>query len=87
MIEEIRHFLRLRGQSYRKTFEGVHGERVLEDLARFCRAHSSTFHTDPRVEGIMQGRREVWLRLAHHLNMSEEQLWNYYNPGEIRSDD
>ena len=35
----------------------------------------------------MQGRREVWLRLAHHLNMSEEQLWNYYNPGEIRSDD
>ena len=50
MIEEIRHFLRLRGQSYRKTFEGVHGERVLEDLARFCRAHSSTFHTDPRSD-------------------------------------
>ena len=80
LLERAKDFLRTRAQAYRKTFNGIHGERVLADLAKFCRAHESTFNTDPRVEGIMQGRREVWLRISQHLNMTEEQLWNYYNP-------
>jgi hypothetical protein len=79
MIDKAREFLRTRGQKYRSTFAGVNGEAVLDDLAKFCRANESTFHTDPRVEGIMQGRREVWLRIANHLNMSEDELWSHFN--------
>ena len=81
MNEKVLDFLRSRSQAYRKVFSGVYGERVLSDLARFCRANESTFHTDPRVEGIMQGRREVWLRISNHLNLTEEEIVNLYNPG------
>jgi hypothetical protein len=81
VIDHIRGFLRTRIQAYRFSFDGIHGERVLDDLAKFCRAHETTFHTDPRVEGIMQGRREVWLRITRHLNMTDEELWSHFNPG------
>lgn len=80
MIEQMRDFLRSRGQDYRQTFSGVQGERVLDDLAKFCRAGESTFHSDARVEGVLQGRREVWLRIAAHLNLTEDQLWSHFNP-------
>ena len=81
MIQKVRDFLRTRVQAYQFAFDGIHGKRVLDDLAAFCRAHQSTFHVDPRVEGIMQGRREVWLRITSHLNMTDEELWSHYNPG------
>lgn len=80
LAQQVRDFLITRGQSYRKTFSGVYGERVLMDLARFCRADESTFNPDPRMEGILQGRREVWLRIQKHLNLSEDQLQAYFNP-------
>ncbi len=82
MIEAAKDFLRNRGQSYRNTFKGIYAERVLEDLAKFCRANESTFNTDPRLEGILQGRREVWLRITQHLNLTEDELWSFFNPGD-----
>jgi len=78
---KVKDYLRSRQQSYRQTFKGIFGEYVLQDLAKFCRADESTFHTDARIEGIMQGRREVWLRISKHLNLSDEQLHKYFNPG------
>mgnify|MGYP001449046811 CR=1 FL=1 len=78
-VEVAKDFLRTRAQSYRLTFRGIPAERVLKDLANFCRANESTFHVDPRLEGIMQGRREVWLRIAAHLNMTDEELWSLFN--------
>lgn len=78
--EIIKDFLNTRAQAYRKVFAGIYGQRVLSDLARFCRANESTFAPDPRAEGILQGRREVWLRLSKHLNLSEDDLQAYYNP-------
>ena len=80
VIQKAKDFLRTRGQAYRLVFKGVHAEIVMTDLAKFCRANESTFHKDPKVEGIMQGRREVWLRIAVHLNLTEDQLWSYFNP-------
>lgn len=80
MIDEIRGFLRARSQSYRLTFKGLHGERVLGDLARFCRAHETTFTENDRTSALLEGRREVWNRIARHMNMTDEELWNYYNP-------
>jgi hypothetical protein len=78
-IQRARDFLRTRGQSYRLVFKGVHAQVVMTDLAKFCRANESTFHKDPRLEGVMQGRREVWLRIAAHLNMTEDELWSHFN--------
>jgi hypothetical protein len=81
-LEIAKDFLRTRTQAYRHVFKGIYAERVLEDLAKFCRAHASTFHPDARMEGVLQGRREVWLRIAKHLNMSEEDLWKHFNTGK-----
>lgn len=80
MPNRKRDYLRSRAQAYQKTFKGVPAEEVLQDLAKFCRAGDSTFDTNPRIEGIMQGRREVWLRISRHLHMTEEQMWKYFNP-------
>lgn len=54
---------------------------VLKDLARFCRAHSSTFHLDARAHALQEGRREVWLRIMEHLNLDDKTLWKLYNNG------
>jgi hypothetical protein len=61
--------------AYQKTFDGPHAQAVLKDLARFCRAHESTFDADPRVHAGLEGRREVWLRIEEYLKLSPEQLW------------
>lgn len=51
---------------------------MLKDLALFCRAHESTFHAHQGMQGKLDGRREVWLRIAHHLKLTPEQLWELY---------
>lgn len=79
-MSEARDFLRTRQQAYRQTFAGEYSRKVLTDLAKFCRANESTFHTDPRMEGVLQGRREVWLRISKHLNLTDDQLQSYFNP-------
>lgn len=91
MIDKIKEFLRSRKQSYRQVFYGnnnnepsIPGAVVLDDLAKFCRAHESAFHKDDRATLIMMGRQEVWLRIQHQLNMTDAQLWDCYaekNPG------
>lgn len=48
---------------------------VLADLARFCRAHVSTAGRDAHEAARLDGRREVWLRIQQHLNLSPETLW------------
>lgn len=78
VIDRARRFLSRRAQLYRQTFQNPTGEKVLKDLHQFCRATESTFHTDPRVAAVMEGRREVWLRIQRHLNLTEEQLWAYH---------
>lgn len=65
-----------RGEAYRETFRGVLGERVLADLAKFCRANTTCFHMDPRAHAVAEGRREVWLRIQRHLNLTDEQVFN-----------
>jgi hypothetical protein len=72
--------LKLRAQAYREVFFG-HGratDMVLADLAKFCRANTSTFHPDVRAAAALDGRREVFLRISHHLQLTDEQLWSLY---------
>lgn len=74
----------LRKQAYCQLFnrDSIFAVRVLSDLARFCRAHETTFHPDPRVHGVLEGRREVWLRIQHQLQLSDEDLWKIYGRPE-----
>lgn len=83
MVEQVKAFLQSRRQAYRLVFGGhsPHQRAVLQDLHKFCRAGKSTFHADPRVAANLDGRREVWLRIAEHLNLTEDQLYNLYGKG------
>lgn len=49
-------------------------DAVLADLAKFCRATEPCWHPDPRTHALLEGRREVWLRIQKHLNMPAEDL-------------
>jgi len=51
-------------------------------LAAFCRAEETTFNLDPRVHAVLEGRREVFLRIQNHLNLSSEDLWKKYSKKE-----
>lgn len=81
MIDEVKlklkHLLRLRRHDYVNVFLGTGetGKRVLSDLAVFCRANDSAFHEDSRAHAVLEGRREVWLRIQRHLRLSDEELW------------
>jgi hypothetical protein len=57
---------------------------VLNDLAAFCRANKSTFHEDPRAHAVLEGRREVWLRIQQHLQLDEDALWKIYGNQNIK---
>ncbi len=80
VLERAREWLRSRQLAYQRVFlgHGVDTDIVLKDLAKFCRAHESTFHVDARVSALMEGRREVWTRIVHHLKLTDQQLWDIY---------
>jgi hypothetical protein len=79
-VEKAKQWLRHRASAYRATFntEERDTQVVLADLAKFCRADRSTFHPDPHVAARLDGRREVWLRLTQHLNLTTDQLYALY---------
>lgn len=79
MIEKAKEFLFRRKTAYVRVFKSQAGDEVLKDLARFCRAGDSTFHTDPRVSAVLQGRHEVFLRILQHLKLSQDDLWEIYS--------
>lgn len=85
LLDRSRRFLFRRQTAYLRVFDGPLAEEVLVDLARFCRAHESTFHPDPRVSAQLDGRREVWNRIQQHLRLDQDRLWKLY--GRIDLDD
>lgn len=78
LLDQARQYLSRRRTAYARTFTGPFADEVLQDLARFCRASQSTFHPDPRVHAVAEGRREVWLRIQQHLQLTDDQLWRVY---------
>lgn len=73
----------LRQRAYRTTFNAdSEADRiVMQDLSRFCRADESTFHQDPRIHAVLEGRREVFLRIMDHIGMNSEDLFIKYTKG------
>lgn len=76
LVEKTKQFLFARQTAYNAVFRGAHGERVLADLAKFCRSTKSTFHADARMHAVLEGRREVFLRIQQHVNLTQEELWS-----------
>lgn len=73
---------RLTGLSvaYQKVFDEKNQftKTVLKDLAKFCRAHKTTFLPDPRAHAQLEGRREVWLRIQEYLEMTIPELYDLH---------
>ena len=85
LVEKARGFLRTRKSAYLQTFEGHGaGREVLMDLAQFCRADETTFHVNDSMKDVLIGRREVWLRIQQHLNLSHEELFTLTMEGRRR---
>lgn len=80
VLERAREWLRSRQLAYQRVFlgHGVDTDIVLKDLAKFCRAHESTFHVEHSASDRLDGRREVWLRIQQHLQLTDQQLWDIY---------
>jgi hypothetical protein len=79
LYEKARRFLLGRKAAYQRVFSrNVDTEIILADWARFCRAHESTGHENPQLAARLDGRREVWLRIQHHLQLSNDELWEFY---------
>lgn len=86
--EKIADFRRkLHGLSfaYNRVFDrdSVHTLDVLKDLAKFCRAHTTTYHPDARIHAVLEGRREVWLKIQEHLQMTMEEIYSLHKIKEI----
>ena len=84
-IEKVKSFLFARQQAYVQVFskEDLAVDAVLKDLEKFCRANESTFHADPRVHAVLEGRREVYLRIQHHLKLNSDELWKLYGRSDL----
>jgi hypothetical protein len=65
---------------------GLDTDKVLDDLATFCRAHASTFHLNAAAANRLDGRREVWLRIQQHLRLTDDQLWQLYGNHTLPED-
>src|ERR1035437_5755737 len=78
-------FLQRRKRSYQLCFGSPSGNEVLIDLSKFCRAVESCVvpgNADKTL--ILEGRREVWLRITNHQHLTTEQLYALYDGRNIQ---
>jgi hypothetical protein len=75
--ERVRAFLHGRTAAYRAVFATPAGAQVLADLARFCRMTTSTYDPTRPPEAMhhLEGRREVFLRIAQHLHLDASEIY------------
>lgn len=64
------------------AYQGI-PQDVLDDLAGFCRAERTCWAADARLHALLEGRREVYLRIKEHLELTPEQLLSLYSNGEL----
>lgn len=74
-------FLRGRKIDYVQTFMNPVGQRVLDDLVRYCNGLQTSYRDDAREHARQEGRRDVLLRIQYHCGLNPQQLFNLYkNP-------
>ena len=74
-----------RKKAYQLTFCAPPGKMfVLPDLVEFCRASEpSPLESDLFIQGRAAGRRDVFLRIQQHLNLTEDELFCLYSGKSI----
>jgi hypothetical protein len=83
-FQKVIAFLQQRKRAFQLAFSSPAGQIVLADLAKFCRAAESCYHDDPRKHAVLEGRREVFIRISDHLNLSTEQLYMLYGGKHVQ---
>lgn len=81
-IRSTLEFLRQRKTAYHLVFrlDQPADMEVLRDLAWFCRANESCVVPGDRDRTLLlEGRREVYLRIVQHLKLTPEQLFELYS--------
>lgn len=64
-----------RSRDYTAIFNTDSGQRALADLKRFCYATQPTACPEnPYVTYLREGRREVWLRIAYYMKLTDEDI-------------
>lgn len=83
--EALKRYIQGRSYAYNQVFDrkNRYTEDVLKDLAHFCRAHTSTFHPDPRIHAALEGRREVWLKIQEMLQLDIEEIYQIHKIKEL----
>lgn len=99
MLRRLAELVLRRRNAYRAVFlqsdgqVGVAANIVMSDLKQFCRADRGTTvvshlqqRVDPVASALLEGRREVWLRIAGHLHMSDRDLFGIGDPdGQLQN--
>jgi len=76
--------LRHRAKAYKLSANQPAFQEMLQDIAFYCRANETCIVKDNngRIDEIatfiLEGRREVWLRIQAHLNLTAKQLFLLY---------
>ena len=80
-----RHFSK-KAVAYNRVFDPKQpfSSQVLVDLAKFCKAHDSTFNPDPHVQSMLEGRRQVWLHIMENLQLSDDEIYLLHRVREIK---
>jgi phage-related baseplate assembly protein len=74
-LEKRKQILSDRQRAYMLAFKTDAGQAILNDLAVFCRANETCVVPGDRDRTyVLEGRREVYLRIKAHLDMTEDQL-------------
>lgn len=86
IVNKIKDYVAKRQQAYQQVFnpDNLFLKEVLDDLEKFCREYETTFHPDQRVHALLEGRREVLLRIKRHMNMNTKDLIKYYTSKGIK---
>ena len=82
IIEKVMRFLITRKQAYQGTFNlnDFGNQMVLADLMVFCRGNEScVIPGDTHTTAVLEGRREVWLRIQNHLHLTPDQMYQLYH--------
>lgn len=90
-IAKLQAALADRQRAFMLAFNTDAGKAVLADLATFCRANETCVVPGDRDRTwVLEGRREVWLRIRDHLDThTDELIQKFTRPakGAISHDD
>jgi hypothetical protein len=82
--DELKAILADRQRAYQLAFNTDAGKALLLDLGQFCRARETCVIPGDRDRTyVLEGRREVFLRIRDHLDLTVEDLFEKYTTPAI----